>query len=116
MQLLKPSGPLAESPAGPEAPADAVAVSGLTKIYRASGRSPDKVALDAIDLRVRRGSLFALLGPNGAGKSTLINILAGLVRKTAGSASIWGYDIDKQTRMSRASIGEIGRASCRERE
>jgi len=88
-------------------PRQAVAVSGLTKVYKASGRTPDKTALHGIDLNVARGSLFALLGPNGAGKSTLINILAGLVRKTAGQASIWGYDIDRQTRMSRAAIGVV---------
>ncbi len=92
---------------GVDAPRDAVSVSGLTKVYKASGRTPDKTALHAIDLKVPRGSLFALLGPNGAGKSTLINILAGLVRKSSGTASIWGYDIDKQTRMSRASIGVV---------
>lgn len=94
----------APAPAGPS---EAVAVAGLTKVYKGSGRSPDKTALHAIDLAVPRGSLFALLGPNGAGKSTLINILAGLVRKTSGTASIWGYDIDRDTRMSRAAIGVV---------
>src|SRR5690625_1444482 len=96
-----------ETPPMVDLPRQAVAVSGLTKVYKASGRTPDKTALHGIDLNVARGSLFALLGPNGAGKSTLINILAGLVRKTAGQASIWGYDIDRQTRMSRAAIGVV---------
>ena len=54
-----------------------------------------------------RGQIFGLLGPNGAGKSTLINILAGLVNKTGGSASIWGFDIDDDHRNAKASIGIV---------
>ncbi|WP_322099636.1 ABC transporter ATP-binding protein [Aquibaculum arenosum] len=96
-----------KTPATAQLPRDAVSVSSLRKVYKGSGRSPEKVALHDIDLTVPRGSLFALLGPNGAGKSTLINILAGLVRKTSGQAAIWGYDIDRDTRMSRASIGVV---------
>jgi ABC-2 type transport system ATP-binding protein len=56
---------------------------------------------------VPRGQIFGLLGPNGAGKSTLINILAGLVNKTEGSASIWGFDIDVHPRNAKASIGIV---------
>src|SRR3546814_3265354 len=51
--------------------------------------------------------IFGLLGPNGAGKSTLINILAGLVNKTGGKASIWGFDIDAHARNAKASIGIV---------
>ncbi|MGB3624745.1 MAG: ABC transporter ATP-binding protein, partial [Henriciella sp.] len=51
--------------------------------------------------------IFGLLGPNGAGKSTFINILAGLVTKTSGKASIWGMDIDQHPRASRAAIGVV---------
>ena len=54
---------------------------------------------------IPRGAIFGLLGPNGAGKSTLINILAGLVKKSAGSVNIWGFDQDENPRQSRASIG-----------
>lgn len=68
---------------------------------------PGKLAIDSIDLAVPRGSLFGLLGPNGAGKSTLINILAGLVAKSSGSARIWGYDIERDSRAARASIGVV---------
>jgi ABC-2 type transport system ATP-binding protein len=56
---------------------------------------------------VRRGSIFGLLGPNGAGKSTFINILAGLVKKTAGEISVWGFDIDRNPRQARASLGIV---------
>lgn len=85
----------------------AIEVRGLRKVYRASGGQPAKEALKGIDIAVPRGSIFGLLGPNGAGKSTLINILAGLVVKTSGSASIWGFDIDANPRQSRASIGIV---------
>ena len=85
----------------------AVTVRGLSKTYRSSGKTGAKTALKAVDLDIPRGALFGLLGPNGAGKSTLINILAGLVNKTAGSASIWGFDIDASARQARAAIGVV---------
>jgi ABC-2 type transport system ATP-binding protein len=85
----------------------AIELKGLTKRYQARGHGPDVLALDQIDLAVPRGSMFGLLGPNGAGKSTTINILAGLVVKSAGTARIWNHDIDAQTRASRASIGIV---------
>ncbi|MEY1556812.1 ABC transporter ATP-binding protein [Yoonia sp. R2331] len=83
----------------------ALQISGLTKTYAATGRAPAKDALKGVDLDIPRGSIFGLLGPNGAGKSTLINILAGLVNKTAGSVEIWGFDQDVNPRQSRAAIG-----------
>ena len=72
---------------------------------RAKKGEPPKDALKGIDLSIPAGSIFGLLGPNGAGKSTLINILAGLVNKTAGQVSIWGFDQDVNPRQSRAAIG-----------
>src|SRR5689334_2918143 len=87
-----------------KAPPDAVELKGLTKIYAGSKRLPPKKALDAVDLTIPRGALFGLLGPNGAGKSTIINILAGLVTKSAGTARIWGIDIDSEPREARAAI------------
>src|SRR5690606_25692352 len=108
------AGPAADPVRGPQAgaaaaplPAFAASVRGLTKTYKASGKSKAKTALKQVDLDIPRGCPFGLLGPNGAGKSTLINILAGLVNKTAGSASIWGYDIDAEPRQSRAAIGVV---------
>ncbi len=88
-------------------PTSAVSVEKLSKVYKGSGKAPPKEALKAIDLEIPRGSLFGLLGPNGAGKSTLINILAGLVTKTSGEASIWGYDIKRQARQARSAIGVV---------
>jgi ABC-2 type transport system ATP-binding protein len=88
-------------------PLYAVALEGLTKIYGGSRRVAPKTALGAVDLVIPRGSIFGLLGPNGAGKSTLINILAGLVVKTAGRARVWGIDIDDHPRQARAAIGVV---------
>lgn len=84
---------------------NALEITGLRKTYSATNKAGPKDALKGVDLNVRRGSIFGLLGPNGAGKSTLINILAGLVTKTAGSVKIWGFDQDVNPRQSRASIG-----------
>ncbi|MEL6691113.1 MAG: ABC transporter ATP-binding protein, partial [Pseudomonadota bacterium] len=89
----------------PSTPANAIEITGLRKTYAASGNSAAKEALKGVDLAIPAGSVFGLLGPNGAGKSTLINILAGLVLKTSGKVSIWGFDQDKNPRQSRASIG-----------
>ncbi|MEQ9260624.1 MAG: ABC transporter ATP-binding protein [Roseovarius sp.] len=84
---------------------NAVEIRGLTKTYGGRRGAPGKEALKGIDLDIPAGCVFGLLGPNGAGKSTLINILAGLVIKTAGKVAIWGFDQDVNPRQSRASIG-----------
>tara|TARA_R110002096_G_scaffold44751_4_gene121082 strand:+ start:555 stop:1499 length:945 start_codon:yes stop_codon:yes gene_type:complete len=86
---------------------NAIEIKGLKKVYRGRGASEDKLALKGIDLEIPQGSMFGLLGPNGAGKSTTINILAGLVNKTEGSAKIWGFDIDENPRNARANIGVV---------
>ncbi len=83
-------------------PEPAISLAGLAKTYAGGKR-----ALNGIDLDIPRGSIFGLLGPNGAGKSTTINILAGLVNKSAGRARIWGFDIDEHPRNAKASIGIV---------
>ena len=83
----------------------AIEIEDLRKTYAGSRGAPPKEALKGVDLTVPRGSIFGLLGPNGAGKSTLINILAGLVTKSAGRVRIWGFDQDVNPRQSRAAIG-----------
>lgn len=90
-----------------QAPMFAIETRGLAKTYAASAKMPAKTALTGLDLAVPRGSIFGLLGPNGAGKSTLINILAGLVVKSAGTAIVWGYDIDAHPREAKAAIGVV---------
>lgn len=86
---------------------NAIEIKGLKKVYKGRGGAEDKLALKGIDLAIPQGSMFGLLGPNGAGKSTTINILAGLVNKTEGEASIWGFDIDDHPRNARANIGIV---------
>ncbi len=80
----------------------AIEIDDLQKVY-AGG----KQALKGVSFDVPRGEIFGLLGPNGAGKSTIINILAGLVIKTGGRASIWGFDIDDHPRNAKNSIGIV---------
>ena len=88
-------------------PEYALEATDLRKTYAGSKNAPPKEALKGADLRVRRGSIFGLLGPNGAGKSTFINIFAGLVNKTSGTAKTWGIDIDRDSRAARAAIGVV---------
>jgi ABC-2 type transport system ATP-binding protein len=83
-------------------PQPAVAVSGLRKTY-ASGLT----ALRDIELTIYRGEIFALLGPNGAGKTTLINIICGIVTPSAGTVAANGYDIIRDYRAARSSIGLV---------
>ncbi len=83
-------------------PDTAISIRNLCKTYQGGKRALDDVSFD-----VPRGQIFGLLGPNGAGKSTLINILSGMVRKTSGSASIWGFDIDANPRNAKVSIGVV---------
>ncbi|WP_294225398.1 ABC transporter ATP-binding protein [uncultured Shimia sp.] len=84
---------------------NAIEIRGLQKTYKGGRGSPAKHALKGIDLTVPAGKIFGLLGPNGAGKSTMINIMAGLVNKSAGTVKIWGFDQDENPRQSRAAIG-----------
>lgn len=88
-------------------PDNAIEVRGLEKTYAGSKKAAPKTALRGVDLVIPRGSMFGLLGPNGAGKSTLINILSGIVNKSAGSVTIWGRDIDKQPRDAAAALGVV---------
>ena len=84
----------------------AIRIDRLCKTYKSKTSEP-KRALDEVSFDVPRGQIFGLLGPNGAGKSTLINILAGLVVKSGGSANVWGFDIDEHPRNAKRSIGIV---------
>ena len=68
-------------------------------------RFGDLVAVDGVDLVVEQGEIFGFLGPNGAGKSTLVRMLTTLLRPTAGSARVAGYDVVAQAGSVRRSIG-----------
>ncbi len=81
--------------------APAIAATGLTMRFNGFA------AVDNVDLEIERGELFGLLGPNGAGKSTIIKMLTTMLRPSAGSAAVWGYDIKKERDAVRSSIGVV---------
>ncbi|MBA1337711.1 MAG: ABC-2 type transport system ATP-binding protein [Pelagibacterales bacterium] len=85
---------------------NALKVEKLTKIY--SKDSSNKIiALDNLNLEVKEGEILGLLGPNGAGKTTFLNILGGTVLKNSGNVNVWGFDLDKNPREVRSSIGIV---------
>ncbi|WP_406860581.1 ATP-binding cassette domain-containing protein [Streptomyces sp. HUAS MG47] len=81
---------------------NAVEVRGLVKHFG------ETKALDGIDLDVREGTVLGVLGPNGAGKTTLVRCLSTLLRPDAGTAFVAGYDVVKQPRQLRRTIGLTG--------
>ena len=78
-------------------------VENLVKRYRRG----EAAAVDGLSFDVRPGEFFALLGPNGAGKTTTISILTTTLAMTSGTVSIGGYDLDRQAKNVRQSIGII---------
>tara|TARA_B100001540_G_scaffold313838_1_gene337559 strand:- start:218 stop:1150 length:933 start_codon:yes stop_codon:yes gene_type:complete len=86
----------------------ALTVENLTKIYSKNkiNTIPEK-ALNNLSFDVKQGEIFGLLGPNGAGKTTFLSILGGLVTKSEGTVKVWGFDLDKNPRQVRASIGIV---------
>ena len=83
-----------------------ISVKNLNKIY-SKKNSKSIHAINNLNLDVQEGEIFGLLGPNGAGKTTFINILAGTVIKSSGDINVWGFNIDKNPRQVRASIGIV---------
>jgi len=65
----------------------------------------DFVAVDHINLEIRKGEVFGFLGPNGAGKSTTIRMLCGLLTPTSGRARVAGYDVGREPESVRQNIG-----------
>ena len=83
-----------------------LSVKNLNKIY-SKNRLKSIHALKNLNLEVNEGEIFGLLGPNGAGKSTFINILAGTTIKTSGDVNVLGFNLDKNPRQVKASIGIV---------
>ena len=83
-----------------------LSINNLNKIYYSKDVNTTH-ALNNLNLDVNEGEIFGLLGPNGAGKTTFLNILAGTVIKTSGKINVWGFDLDKNPRQVRASIGIV---------
>ncbi len=77
---------------------NAIQTKELTKCYG------EKTAVDALDLTVKQGELFALLGVNGAGKTTTVKMLSGLLAPTSGDAEILGYSLVSQTQEVKSRI------------
>ena len=82
-------------------------VENLTKIYSNSKTKKQNIALNELNFEVKEGEVFGLLGPNGAGKTTFLSILGGTVIKTKGKINVWGFDLDKNPRQVRASLGIV---------
>ena len=85
----------------------ALTVENLTKVYSGNKKRSSKKALNNLSFEVKQGEVLGLLGPNGAGKTTFLSILGGTVLKTGGRINVWGFDIDKNPRQVKASIGIV---------
>ena len=79
-----------------------ISIAAVTKRYKSG-----LVALDAVDLEIARGEIFALLGPNGAGKTTLIGVVCGSVSMTSGEVLIDGHDVVRDYRAARSIVGLV---------
>ena len=79
-----------------------VSVAAVTKRYK-SGLT----AIDAVNLEIAKGEIFALLGPNGAGKTTLIGVICGIVSMTSGQILVDGHDIAREYRAARSKVGLV---------
>jgi len=78
---------------------EAVVIHGLRKVFGS------RVAVEGLELSIRRGEVFGLLGPNGSGKTTTIRMLCGLMAPTAGTASVVGHDVIREPEQIRRKIG-----------
>ncbi len=86
---------------------NALTVENLNKIYSDNKIKKNNHALNNLSFQVKEGEVFGLLGPNGAGKTTFLSILGGTVTKTSGAVNVWGFDLDKNPRQVKASIGIV---------
>ena len=85
----------------------ALTVENLTKVYSDFKTKKENKALNGLSFQVKQGEIFGLLGPNGAGKTTFLNILGGTVEKSNGIVNVWGFNLDKNPRQVKASIGIV---------
>ena len=86
---------------------NALTVENLNKIYSNSKTKKETKAITDLTFEVKEGEVFGLLGPNGAGKTTFLSILGGTVTKTSGHVNVWGFNLDKNPRQVKASIGIV---------
>jgi ABC-2 type transport system ATP-binding protein len=90
------------APTGETAMLPMISIAAVTKRYKSG-----LIALDAVDLEIAKGEIFALLGPNGAGKTTLIGVVCGSVSMTSGKVSIDGHDVVRDYRAARSIVGLV---------
>ena len=83
---------------------------GLKRTYKARGKSIE--AVRGIDLKVEAGEIVGFLGPNGAGKTTTLRMLTTLLRPTAGTATVAGFDVVKESEQVRRSIGYVSQSGA----
>ena len=86
---------------------NALTVENLNKIYSNTKTKRETKAITNLTFKVKEGEVFGLLGPNGAGKTTFLSILGGTVTKTSGIVNVWGFDLDKNPRQVKASLGIV---------
>jgi ABC-2 type transport system ATP-binding protein len=84
----------------------ALTVKNLSKVYKSEKEKSVK-ALNNLNFEVKQGEVLGILGPNGAGKTTFLSILGGTAIKSSGKINVWGFDLDKNPRQVRASIGIV---------
>ncbi len=82
----------------------------MIKICNITKRFHGILALDDISISIDSGKIFGFIGPNGAGKSTLVNILTGIIKKTSGEVSVFGFDIDKESMEIKKMTGVLPEA------
>jgi ABC-2 type transport system ATP-binding protein len=102
-----PSDPTAPAASATSATPTALAIEarGIRRVYRS--KPNDVTALDGVDLDVAAGEFFGLLGPNGAGKTTLIKILTTLLAPTSGTAKVFGFDAERETKRIRRIMNMV---------
>ena len=83
---------------------NAIDIRDLNKVYRNK-----VIALENINLSVKKGDIFAFLGPNGAGKSTVIGIISSLVTISSGEVMVFGKNIQKNPEFAKKNIGLVPR-------
>lgn len=84
-----------------------IELQGITKKYKTKKYKMPIIALDDVNLSIRRGEIFGLLGSNGAGKTTLIKIMSGLLEADGGTGSVLGYDIYKDHKKIRSMVSLV---------
>jgi ABC-2 type transport system ATP-binding protein len=99
------ASPTAARYSAPAGTPPAIEVDSVRRVYKA--KSGAVTALDGIDLQVEAGELFGLLGPNGAGKTTLIKILTTLLAPTTGTAKVFGFDVEHETKRIRRIMNMV---------